>query len=131
MNKKSFIVSLLMAALVIFGLDSCPSNKGPNEIPNARNSLDWEGVYIGTVTMSGNEHIANVRIRLDRDQTLEFNREYVDGYYVPLNFTAPFKWDDTGNIIIIDAMDMPVQYEIKKDKLIRLDENNYVLKKVH
>ena len=130
MNRKAFIVFLLMATLVIFGLGSCLSNKGPNEINNAKNSLDWEGVYTGTILMSGTGHVANVRIRLDRDQSLEFNREYVDGYYIPINFRAPFKWDDTGNIIMMDAMDVPLQYKVEKDKLSRLGENNYVLKKV-
>jgi len=129
MNKKVFII-LLMTALVVFGLGSCFSDKGPNEIHNAKNNFDWEGVYAGTVIMSGNGHPANVSIRLYRDQRLEFNHEYVDGSYIPINFRAPFKWDDTGNIIMMDAMDMPIQYKVEKDKLIRLDDDNYVLKKV-
>ena len=103
-----------------------------NETKNAKNNLDWEGVYTGRVLLDQG-HVADVRIKLNRDQSLEYNREYVDKAYdvPPLNFTAPFRWDDTGNIIMMDAIDVPVQYKVERDKLIRLDEDNFVLKKVH
>jgi len=131
MKRNYLIMSLLMAALIIFGLSSCLSNKEQNKTRNAKNNLDWEGVYAGTVIMSSNGHAASVRIRLDRDQSLIFNHVYVDGIYEPINFRASFIWDETGNIIMLDAMDAPVKYKVDKDKLIRLDDNNYVLEKVH
>jgi hypothetical protein len=120
-----------MAVSVIFGLGSCLSNKGPNETKNAKNNLDWEGVYTGTVLL-GNGQVADVRIKLNRDQSFEYNCEYADKAYgpLPLNFIAPFRWDDTGNVIMMDPIDVPVRYKVEKDKLIRLDEDNYVLKKV-
>ena len=122
---------LLMAVLVIFGLSSCFLSKEPNEARNAKNSLDWEGVYTATVLLN-NGRAANIRITLNRDQSFEYNREYVDKVNdpLPLNFTAPFQWDDTGNIIMMDPIDVPVQYKVKKDELIRLDETYYVFKKV-
>jgi len=130
MKKTTLFVLLLMTALVISGFSSCLTIKGTNETGSAKNSLNWEGVYFGTVIMSGNGHAVNVRIRLYGDQNYEFNSEYTDGSYKPVNFKASFKWDDSGNIIMMDAMDAPVQYKVEKDRLIRLDENNYVLKKV-
>jgi hypothetical protein len=132
MNGKIFTIIFLMSVLFIFGLGSCFINKGPDEICNAKNNLDWEGFYTGTILMPGSGHVANVRIRLDRDQTFEYNREYMDKSYdsFPLNFIAPFWWDDTGNIIMIDAMDVPVHYKVEKDMLIRLNADSYVLKKV-
>ena len=131
MNKKAFTVFFLMAVSVIFGLGSCFSNNGSDETKDAKNNLDWEGVYTGTVLLS-NGHFADVRIKLNRDQRFEYNFEYADKAYDPLqiNFTAPFRWDDTGNIIMMDPIDVPVQYKVEKDKLIRLDVKNYVLKKV-
>jgi len=130
MNKKTVIIILLMTALVIFGLSSCLSNKGFNEIRNARDSLDWAGVYTGTVIRSGNGHADNVRIRLYRDNSIEFTYQYADGSYNPINFKASFKWDDTGNIIMTDVMDAPAQYKVEKNRLIRLNDNNQVLDKV-
>jgi len=125
-----------MAILVLFGLGSCFSDKESNETKNAKNSLDWEGVYTGTVLL-GSGYVADVSIKLNRDLSFEYNCEYLDKAYAPLllNFTAPFRWDDTGNIIIMDPMDVLVQYKVEKDKLTRLDENYYainyyVLKKV-
>jgi uncharacterized lipoprotein NlpE involved in copper resistance len=118
-----------MVVLVIFGLGSCLSSKGANETKNAKNNLDWEGVYTSTVLLN-NEYAADVCIKLNRDQRLEYNIEYVDKAYEPFNFITPFRWDDTGNIIMMDPMDAPVQYKVEKDKLIQLGSDNYVLKKV-
>ena len=131
MNRKAFTVFFLMAVLAIFGLGSCFSSKGPDEIENAKNYLDWEGVYAGTILL-GNGHIADISIKLNRDQSFEYNCKYLDNDYdpYPLNFIAPFRWDDTGNIIMMDPIDAPVQYKVEKDKLIRLDEDNYILMKI-
>jgi len=127
MNKKTFIITLL-AALVIFGLSSCLSNKGHNNTRNARNNLNWEGAYSGSY-MTNSGDTLNVRIILSGYQTLEFYCEYADNVYDPINFTIPLKWDDTGNIVMIDVMDTSVQYEVAKNKLTRLDTYKYTLKK--
>jgi uncharacterized lipoprotein NlpE involved in copper resistance len=134
MNKKGFSVLFLMALIIISGLSSCFSNNESKETKNAKNNLDWEGVYTGTVLL-GSGHIADVSIKLNRDQSFEYKYEYLDKPYNPLNLTAPFRWDDTGDIIIMDPIDAPVMYKVEKDKLIRLDENYfalnyYILKKV-
>jgi len=45
---KKILVILLLTGLAAFGLYSCFSNMGGNDKHNSKNSLDWEGVYIGT-----------------------------------------------------------------------------------
>jgi len=130
MNLKTFVIFFLMAALVILGLGSCLSNKGPNDAHNSKNNVDWEGEYIGTV-VSDSGVVLNVRLRLNRDQSFEYNCEYLDKSHDPINFRGPFQWDDAGSIIIIDVIDAPTQYKVVKDKLIRLDVYNYELKKAH
>jgi len=130
MNKKAFVISLLMAVLIIFGLGSCLSNKGPNKTNNSKNNLDWEGLYTGSfVTNSG--HTMNVRLRLNRDQSFDAIYEYPEGEYNSYSMWGPFKWDETGSIIMIDLIDAPIQYRVVKDKLIRLNAYDYVLAKVH
>jgi len=128
MKRKHFIF-MLMAVLIALGSGSCSSKKTPDEIRNAKNSIDWEGVYTGKFIMPGNGRIANVSIRLYKDQSLEVNYEYADGSSNPINIIAPFKWDDTGNIIMMDAIDAPVLYKVEKDMLVWLDMDNCVLMK--
>jgi uncharacterized lipoprotein NlpE involved in copper resistance len=140
MNRKTFVIFLLAAAIVALGLGSCRSNKGPIDLHNSINRYDWEGVYTGTLLSAGGQ-IVDVSMKLTRDQRFEFNYEYVDGSYESFNFGGPFQWDDTGSVIMIDVIDAPVHYKVTKNELIRLEEENgrpipgklnynYVLKKV-
>ena len=138
MNKKA-IVFFLLAALVIFGLNSCASTKGIDDPHNARNSLDWAGVYTGTIPSASGTGI-NVRLRLFKDQRFELSYEYRDkpdgNYY----WIGPFQWDKDGNVIILkDVKELPPYYKVEENKLIQLDmkgkritgslADNYVLKK--
>jgi hypothetical protein len=70
MKRKTFIIFLvLLAALVLFGLGSCLSNKRIDKDHNAKNCIDWEGVYTGTIPWAS-ERI-NVRLKLYEDQRFE------------------------------------------------------------
>jgi uncharacterized lipoprotein NlpE involved in copper resistance len=136
MKRKAFIIFL--AALVVFGLGSCLSNKGFDKDHNARNSLDWEGVYTGTIPSASGPGI-DVRLKLNRDQTFELNYKYLDRPGSPFNWTGSFQWDDTGSIITLNVKDVPPHYKVGENKLIQLDmsgkqisgnlADNYVLKK--
>jgi uncharacterized lipoprotein NlpE involved in copper resistance len=120
MKRKVFII--FGAVLVIFGLGSCLSNKVVDKDHNARNSLDWEGVYTGTIPWAS-ERI-NVRLRLYMDQRFELEYEYLDRTVEPINyFPGSFQWDDTGNIIIIEIIDTITRYKVAENKLIELDLN--------
>jgi uncharacterized lipoprotein NlpE involved in copper resistance len=136
MNRKAFIIFLTV--LVIFGLSSCLSNKGVDKDHNARNSLDWTGVYTGTIPSASGPGI-DVRLKLNKDQSFELNYRYLDRPGSPFNWTGSFKWDDTGSIITLDITDAPPLYKVAENMLIQLDMNgkqisgnmadNYVLKK--
>jgi uncharacterized lipoprotein NlpE involved in copper resistance len=137
--RKAFIASLLMGVLVVFGLGSCLSNKGyEDKDHNARNSLDWNGVYTGTIPSASGPGI-DVRMKLNNDQSYELNYKYLDRPDDPFNWTGSFKWDDTGSVITLDISDAPPHYRVASNKLIQLDMNakqisgkladNYVLTK--
>jgi uncharacterized lipoprotein NlpE involved in copper resistance len=138
MNRKTFIIFLLIAALVIFGSGSCLSNKMIDKDHNARNSLDWDGVYTGTIPSASGPGI-DVRLRLNNDQSFELNYKYLDRTGSPVNWTGSFKWDDTGSIITLDVIDAPPHYRVAQNKLTQLDmkgkrisgklADNYVLNK--
>ena len=134
MNKKTFI--FFMTAIAIFGLASCLSTQGSNQ--NSKTSLDWAGVYTGTIPSASGSGI-NVRLKLSQDQSYELRYEYLDKPDNSFTFKGTFKWDDTGNIVILEIADAPSHYKVVKNKLIQMDmegkpikgrlANNYVLKK--
>jgi uncharacterized lipoprotein NlpE involved in copper resistance len=136
MNRKAFFI--LMAAFAIFGLGSCLSTKAPVDARNSRTSLDWEGVYTGTIPAASGPGI-NVRLKINEDESFELKYEYLDKPENPSTWTGSFKWDDAGNIITLDIKDVPPHYKAEQNKLIQLDmegkpisgnlADNYVLKK--
>jgi len=135
--KKSFVI-LLIALLVISGLASCVSTQGIGNAHNSRNSLDWAGIYTGTIPAADVSGI-NVRLMLSQDETFVLQYEYLDKPNNQFNSTGSFKWDKKGNIIILNVKDMPPYYKVEENRLIQLDMNgkpitgnladNYVLTK--
>jgi len=129
MKRKTFIFILILA-IAILSLGSCG---------NAQSSIDWEGVYKGTIPAADCDGI-NVTMKLNKDQSFEMSYEYIGRVREPFTWTGKFKWDDTGNIIIIDIIDAPSFYKVAKNMLTQLDMEgklikgnlaaNYVLKKV-
>jgi len=120
MNKRTFAVILLSASLVISGLGSCLSNRGLNDTHNSRNSLDWQGVYTGTIPSASGSGI-DVRLKLNADQSFELRYEYIgrsDGAY---NLTGSFQWDKKGNIVILKTDDVPPYYKVAENMLLQLD----------
>ena len=113
MNRKAFIFTF-MAVIAIFGLGSCLSNK-------AKDSLDWAGVYTGTIPAADAEGI-NVRLQLNKDNTYELTYEYI-GKPADTSFTntGSFTWNDTGDIINLGIADTPSYYKVAENKLIQLD----------
>ena len=140
MNRKTLLVSLLTTILIISGLSSCLTNKGLDDAHNSKNSLDWEGVYSGTIPAADGPGI-DVRLRLFSDQDFMLWSEYLDRPNGKYNWTGTFKWDNKGNTIILNLneKEMPPYYKVVENALIQLDmkgkqikgkfANDYVLKK--
>jgi uncharacterized lipoprotein NlpE involved in copper resistance len=135
MNRKTFIL-ILMAA--IFGLGSCLSNSGAVDDHNSKTSLDWAGVYTGTIPSASGSGI-NVLMKLNKDNTYELTYDYIDRPASSFTFTGSFSWDNMGNNIHIEIADAPSYYRVGENKLIQLDmegklitgklADNYVLTK--
>jgi uncharacterized lipoprotein NlpE involved in copper resistance len=136
--KKSLIGLIVLSALIGYGFSSCASSQGIADSHNARNSLDWQGVYTGTIP-SGSGPGIKVRLKLNLNETYELSYEYLDKSSSPFTWTGLFKWDEKGNIITLNIKDAPPYYMAAEGKLIQLDmkgkkisgklAENYVLKK--
>jgi len=136
MNGKALVFILM--AIAIFGLGSCASSKGPVDIHNSRISVDWAGVYTGTIPSASGSGI-NVRLKLNQNDTFELNYEYLDKPENLFTWSGSFKWDNNGEVITLDNVDAPHYYKVAENKLIQLDmkgkpitgklADNYVLTK--
>jgi len=126
-----YIIYLLVIAFIVLGIGSHVSNR--ETIQNARKNLDWEGDYTGIVMLSGGP-VVDARIKLNTDNSFEMDYVYLGKAYSPFNAEGKFRWDSTGNIIMIDINDAPSCYFVTKNMMTLLDKkgspiDNYVLKK--
>jgi uncharacterized lipoprotein NlpE involved in copper resistance len=119
MNTKKSLAVLFLVALVISGLSSCLSNRG-NDGHNSRDSLNWEGIYSGTIP-SGSGPGINVRMWLNRDESYVLRYEYLDRPNNIFSWTESFQWDKNGYIISFKIENVPSYYQVAEDKLIQLD----------
>jgi len=115
MNRKAFI---FMLALAILG--SCLSDRGAVDSHNSKNSLDWAGVYTGTIPAADGEGI-NVRMKINKDNTYELTYDYIGKPANSFTNTGSFKWNDTGDIINLGLAETPSYYKTTENKLIQLD----------
>ena len=96
---------------------------------NARNSLDWAGVYTGVIPSAGGEGI-NVRITLNAGQTYTAEYQYIgkgDDIYI---ITGAFSWKPDGNTIILDSEGedgFPPYYKLGENTLTHLDMDGNVI----
>lgn len=89
---------------------------------NSRNSVDYEGTYIGTLPCADCEGI-RIEITLTTE-TFVMRTEYL-GVDNPQPFEAGgrFEWDNTGSIITLQGVAPPNRYIVGENILIQLDKN--------
>jgi len=145
--KRNEIVGLsLVAVLVAFALAGCASAQvadGATPHHNSRDSLDWWGVYEGTIPSASGSGI-DVSLTIKQDLNFELSYEYVgrdDGMFVRI---GTFQWNDTGSVITLvgedEAFSFPQFYQVGEGFLRQLDidgntiegelADNYKLQKV-
>src|SRR5262245_30759138 len=76
--------------------DTSPSMQGA--VHNSRNSLDWAGVYEGTLPCADCPGIAT-RVDLAPDETYILSIQYLDRDPAPRLSLGTFKWDAEGRSI--------------------------------
>jgi len=131
--NKGFLV--IISTLLLLNFASCASTRIDT---NARTTLDWAGIYTGTIPAADCEGI-DVKIALYNNGTYLVNYRYIGRGDHVYNSTGPFKWDVKGNIITLVNKDIPPYYLVGKNTLTQLDmkgkaitgklAEKYVLKK--
>lgn len=104
-----------------------------------QNSLNWSGVYRGTLPCADCGGI-QTEITLNQDQSYLFVSKYLGKGNESTKVHGSFQWDETGDKITLQNLDVPNRYVVEENVLIKLDMNdkrisgdlseNYKLQKV-
>jgi uncharacterized lipoprotein NlpE involved in copper resistance len=110
---KKILTTLLL--LVFFG--GCAAYDTHH---NARNSLDYEGVYVGTIPCADCEGIRTV-IRILPNQYYEKEQVYLGKSFDTYASKGSFKWHPNGSIVWFDDGS---SFFIGENHLLMLDSND-------
>ena len=124
MKKVEVSLFALVGLIVVGGmLASCASTEGTQLVTphhNSRDSLDWWGVYEGTLPSAGGSGM-HVRIALNRDGTFEKVVEYV-GREGVFTSEGAFTWNEAGSHVTLEGIeDGPATYWVGEGFLLQMD----------
>ncbi|MDT8414469.1 MAG: copper resistance protein NlpE N-terminal domain-containing protein [Flavobacteriaceae bacterium] len=126
---KPSILLLAMTAVLLtscnFG-DKTQQDKTDKTIPmadNSQTSLDWPGVYVGTLPCADCEGI-RTQIRLSNHSTYEIETKYLGKSDKVFRSNGLFTWDDTKNKIRMEQKDAKamMHYQVGENHLIVLNQ---------
>ncbi len=96
----------------------------PATAHSGRNSLDWAGIYSGTLPCTGCEGI-QTEIRLNKDLTYQVTSRYLTKAEDIYRGSGSFTWDESGNKITLQEAGAPAitvsQYQVGENLLTALD----------
>lgn len=87
---------------------------------NARNSLDYAGTYKGVLPCADCEGIA-VELKISYDGDYHKTMQYLGKDADIFEFTGDYTWNEAGNTIILEGLELPNQYFVAEERLIHLD----------
>ncbi|GHU04603.1 lipoprotein [Betaproteobacteria bacterium] len=86
---------------------------------NSENSVNWAGVYEGTVPGANSD--IHTLITLGYDKKYSATYRYVDKGNESFTESGTFRWNEAGNTIILDSKDLPPYYFVGENKIIQMD----------
>src|SRR5690606_2388214 len=121
---------LMCTSLVVFLTVGCESKKEKEvELPvetadehNAKNSLDYLGIYKGILPCADCEGI-ETEISLNEDETYEIKMKYLGKEERSFSDIGSYTWKEDGNTLEFEDTNSKVSYYfVSENKLIALDE---------
>ncbi|PFG57751.1 putative lipoprotein NlpE involved in copper resistance [Vibrio sp. ES.051] len=89
---------------------------------NAQNALDWNGTYKGTLPCADCSGIDTTLI-LNQDGTYMLEESYQDKEDGQSKSEGQFTWDANGSIVTLANEEVPNQYFVGENVLMKLDMN--------
>jgi len=124
MNKlKLFLLTLFLFSAVA----GCSVNKEFLNEHNAKNMLDWEGIYFGITPCADCPGIETT-LTLNRNFTYKLSLVYQDRDVNPFIETGTFKFDESGNKIELNNGENGfTKYFVSENYIIQLDiDGNFI-----
>ena len=97
-----------------------PEQGNVAEIHNAKNSLDWEGLYTGTIPCADCEGI-EVSVTLNEDNTYVMHYYYIGKENNLEPSKGTFTWNEDGNTVIFSDKTRPHYFKVGENTLTQLD----------
>lgn len=137
--KLNYKITVL---IIIISVSACTAPKSSvNTIPdshNSQNSLDWEGVYTGTIPCADCEGIRTM-INLSKNMTYVMETKYQGKSEEIFKSKGTFSWDKSGSYLVMNGDSRKPSYKVGENMLSVLDTegklitgnlaNNYTLTK--
>ncbi len=94
--------------------------ENPAPASYAKVSLDWEGLYVGTLPCADCEGI-ETKLRINYDNSFELKERYIGKSNRDFTSEGTFRWNNAGNTVILDSFDQPRSYFVAENYLLHLD----------
>lgn len=91
-----------------------------SDMHNARNSIDYGGIYKGVLPCADCDGIETV-LQINYDGTFLKQTRYLGKSDKVFEEDGAFFWQDCGNIIVLDGVTPPSQYFVSENYVIHLD----------
>lgn len=128
------IAALSMLAIVSCGdsnttttppADTTTQNSNPTPADNSKTSVDWAGVYEGTLPCADCEGILST-ITLSNNDSFVYTNVYM-GKNDTIVDAGKIMWHDNGGVIHLKGATADVQLKVGENKLIQLDQEGKVI----
>ncbi len=90
------------------------------------NVFDWSGTYHGTLPCADCAGI-DMTITLNQDGTYELTQSYLDKEGIQRTSKGPFSWNESKDTVTLNNEDVPNQYFVGEDVLMKLDLNGEIV----
>ncbi|MGL4829504.1 MAG: copper resistance protein NlpE [Vibrio sp.] len=98
-----------------------PSTESVDAAHNSQNSLDWAGIYQGTLPCADCGGI-ETELTLNADGSYKLTETYLDKEGEPFASEGAFVWDETGSIVTLQTGEQTGrQYLVGENTLTHLD----------
>jgi len=134
-------ILLFTSLIVLFMACKSSGDKSIATGDNTRTSIDWAGVYVGTLPCADCMGI-DYKLTLNSDDTYSLTRVYLKDTETMITTDGPFTWDKNGNKITLKAIDKDDDFIFKvgENRIWALDTKgneitgelaeNYILDKI-
>lgn len=123
---KKHILYIIACIGIVATILSCKSNSSTH---NSQNSLDWVGVYKGTLPCASCNGIETV-IKLNNDNTYQSWTKYLDKDDEIFSDSGDLTWSKDGNVITLNSSSNQeiVKYKVQENKILHLDQSGKIIK---